>query len=222
MNPLFFRKNGEVIDYYRIFNLKPGYSPEILRSKFCELIKKCHPDSSGKIIPKQSEIISLIVNGYRVLSDSDLKREYDNLLIDDKLKEYSFIIPVSRIKYSFSLSEVIKSKTKNKKINHKYLLKKFGQDVEIFINKAESIKGARAYIELPSRTICPVCSGMDNSCYLCNGLGRINSISVLEIVIPQGIKKAEKYMFDLTGMKPDSATNFTMRTISVKIILLTT
>ncbi len=219
MNPLFYGKDGVVINYYRMFKIKPGCKPEAIRSRFCELIKKFHPDTAGEVTSSQSEIISVIVNGYRVLSDAKLKKEYDSLLINDKLKNHDFIIPSARIKYNLSLSKVIKSRTDDKKIRHTDLVKKFGHDVEILINRAESINGSKAYIELPSKTICPVCAGMDSSCYMCEGLGRITSISILEVNIPRGVHSGEIYNFDLTSMKPDSSTNFTLRTISVKITI---
>lgn len=220
MNSQFFDKNGRIINFYKMFNIDSNVSQDQLRASFSMLIKKYHPDTAENKIKNSGEIISLIINGYRILSDVDLKRNYDIELINENLKNHNSIVPGNRIKYSFSLGEVLKLNLNPKKMKRNHLLSKIGQDVEVLITKLEALTGAKAFIELPSRTSCPVCLGESSNCYLCDGLGRIFSRSLLEVKIPSKTKTDFKKEFNLLKMKPDNFTTFSMSSITIKITIV--
>ena len=61
-------------DYYRILEVIPEASPEVIRAAFRALMLKYHPDVKG-----DTEKTMLIAEAEEVLSDPDKKRDYDNL-----------------------------------------------------------------------------------------------------------------------------------------------
>ena len=84
----------------------------------------------------------------------------------------------------------------------------------------ESKKGAAAYIELPARMHCPVCAGQNHACHVCNGIGRINTTSQLEVKIPPGIEDGTIIDVDLIKIKPDRFTSFRAGSIRIKITII--
>ena len=96
-------------------------------------------------------------------------------------------------------------------------MRAFGQDIEIFITPKESLKGAIAYIELPSRMTCYVCYGEDRFCNVCNGVGRIPTASHIEVKIHPNTKTGSCIDIDLMKTRPDRLTTFTMKNIRIKI-----
>ena len=59
-------------DYYQILGVPENADEETIKKAFRELAKKYHPDRGG-----DAEKFKKIVEAYRVLSDKNLKREYD-------------------------------------------------------------------------------------------------------------------------------------------------
>lgn len=59
-------------DYYEILGVPEGADEETIKKAFRELAKKYHPDRGG-----DAEKFKKIVEAYRVLSDKNLRKEYD-------------------------------------------------------------------------------------------------------------------------------------------------
>lgn len=59
-------------DYYQILGVPENADDETIKKAFRELAKKYHPDRGG-----DAEKFKKIVEAYRVLSDKNLRREYD-------------------------------------------------------------------------------------------------------------------------------------------------
>mgnify|MGYP001116239423 CR=1 FL=1 len=116
----------------------------------------------------------------------------------------------------------MKTRLLNKRIRRVERVRKFGQDVEIFITSAEARKGIVAYVDLPTRVVCPLCSGSDRDCHVCRGVGRIASTTMLEVTLPPPIKDGAKLEFDLLAARPDRLTSFTMNTLRVKVSMMGT
>ena len=219
MESSFYDKNGNIIDYYTIFNLPHNAALEEVRTAFRNLIRKYHPDTSVTQYDHIAEKIDLIIRGYRVLSNEISRFEYDRHLFKDRSTSsdgYS-IISKKRIRYSASLKEMLKARLLPKGVKHKDILFNFGQDIEISISAAEAKTGAIAYIELPARMICPVCKGSDPHCYICRGIGRINTSSQIEIKIPPHVDDSTYIDVDLMKMKPDNSTSFCLHNLRIKI-----
>ncbi|MCP4134990.1 MAG: DnaJ domain-containing protein [bacterium] len=215
-------KNGNIIDYYTIFNLPYDAGTEEIKSAFRSLVKRYHPDTSrdnsGELLKK----LDFIIRGYRILTDSASREKYDKLLFD-KIKPARnnyLIIPKKRIKYSASLSEMLKARYLPKKIKRKDIIKNFAQDIEIFISSIEAKKGALAYIELPARMTCPLCTGSNPECHVCRGVGRIHTSAQLEVEIPPRIADGTRIDVDLTKLKPDRLTRFHGRSIRIRITVM--
>jgi DnaJ-class molecular chaperone len=125
-----------------------------------------------------------------------------------------------RIKYSASLADMLKARLRPGMMKHRDILHNLGQDIEIFITPIEARLGAVAYIELPARMYCPLCSGSDAACYLCNGIGRISTSSQLEVRSPPHVDDSTTIDIDLMGMRPDRGTSFTMKSLRIKITII--
>ncbi len=221
MQKPFIDKNGNIIDYYSIFNLPNHAETGEIQSAFRRLIKRYHPDTAGMLKDNAIEKINLIITGYRILIDEAARKTYDRVLFNSrKTKSQEIIIPKKRIKYSVSLSEMLKARMRPGVMKRKDIIFNFGQDIEILITQIEAIRGAVAYVDLPARTYCPLCRGRDSNCYLCSGIGRINTTSQLEVRIPPHVDNSTFIDIDLLKMKPDKNTSFTSKGIRIKITVM--
>ncbi len=222
MPGLYYDRNGNIIDYYAIFNVPYDAQEDAIKSAFRALIKRYHPDTSISHSESHLEKVELIIRGYRILTDEDSRREYDRaLFLSRDPRAGSFLmVPKKRVKYSASLSDLLKARLDPKKIRRRDILASFGQDIEIFVTSIEAKKGAVALVELPSRMYCPLCQGGRGDCYLCGGLGRISTSSQIEVRIPPHVDDSTYIDVDLMRMKPDRFTSFTTRSLRIKITII--
>lgn len=223
MLPSCYDKNGNIIDFYTIFNLPGTAGADEIRSAFRDLIKRYHPDTASVKSDNLTEKLDLIIRGYRILIDNDLRMEYDRILFQSrKVDDRGYaIISKKRIKYSATLGEMLKARLTPRGMKHKDILYNFGQDIEIFITPVEARKGALAYIELPARMTCPLCMGSHSrdkaKCHVCNGVGRIHTTSQLEVQIPPHVDDTTYIDVDLIRIRPDKLTSFTVKNLRIKI-----
>ncbi len=222
MEKTYYDRNGNIIDYYTIFGIPHDADDEAVKSAFRRLIKQFHPDLSPGSSEHLVEKIDIIIRGYRILLDEDIRRDYDRELFQHGSARPAGrqMISRKRIKYSASLADMLKARLRPGMMKHRDILYNLGQDIEIFITQLEAKLGAIAYIELPARMYCPLCSGNDAACYLCNGIGRISTSSQLEVRIPPHVDDSTTIDIDLMGMKPDHGTSFTMKTLRIKITII--
>jgi hypothetical protein len=89
----------------------------------------------------------------------------------------------------------------------------------VFITPVEATRGAVAYIALPARMQCPLCSGSNPHCHVCKGIGRIPTTSQLELTIPPKLQDGTLIDVELIKMKPDTLTTFRARSIRIKITI---
>jgi len=217
----YFDRHGNIIDYYTIFNIPRDAGIDQIKSAFRSLIKKYHPDTSPSNYDHITEKIEIIIKGYRVLSDEISRIEYDRVLYNNKKTgpDGTAIIPKKRIRPSVLLSEMLKAQLLPKDVKRKDIMENFGQDIEIFITPIEARSGATAYIELPAKMLCPVCKGSDRHCYICRGIGRINSSSQIEVRIPPHVDDSTFIDVDLIRMAPDKYTSFCFKNLRIKITI---
>lgn len=215
-------EKGNIIDFYEILNIPYKAEKELIRSAFCNLIKIYHPDISGKDTDEERKKVDLIIKGYKVLIDDKLRQDYTKRLLSSQRYDSNgyLYLPKNRIKYSISLKDLVTTRLLSKKISRNDRIRKFGQDVEIFITPKESETGAVAYIELPSRMSCHVCYGEDRYCNVCNGVGRIPTVSHLEVRIHPGTDNGSFIDIDLMKVRPDRFTTFRMKNLRIKITVI--
>ncbi|MCP4726771.1 MAG: DnaJ domain-containing protein [bacterium] len=213
---------GKIIDYYEVLSIPYKAKKELIRSAFCNLIKHYHPDISGKNSDKDKKITDLLIKGYKVLINDNLRSDYNKQLFSElRFNEMGYVyLPKTRVKYSISLKDLLATRLLNKKIKHKDRIYKFGQDVEIFLTPQEIQRGAIAVVELPSRKNCYICYGEDPYCHICNGVGRIPGASNLEVKISPNTPGGTFVDVDLMKVRPDRFTIFRMRTLRVKISII--
>ena len=226
MLPVCRDKRGNIIDFYAIFNLPRTAGEGEIRSAFHALIKRYHPDTASVKSDNLTEKLDLIIRGYRILSDTDLRIEYDRILFTDSAVDrrgYS-IISKKRIKYSATLGEMLKARLMPKGLKRKDIIYNFGQDIEIFITSMEARKGAVAYVDLPARMICPLCMGSHSKvvakCHVCDGVGRIHTTSQLEVLIPPHVDDSTYIDVDMMKIRPDKLTSFNLKSLRIKISIL--
>ena len=222
MEKSYFDKKGNIINFYTIFNLHEDAGISEIKTSFRNLIKQYHPDTSRSQSERDTEKIDIIIKGYRILTDELSRREYDRFLFFNKQagNDDRIIISKKRIKYSSSLQNMLKANLLPKGVKRKDIIYNFGQDIEIFITPIEASKGATAYIELPAKMHCPLCIGSDPHCYICKGIGRINTSSQLEVRIPPHVDDSTMIDVDLLQMKPDKMTSFCLKNLKIKIVII--
>lgn len=218
-----YDKNGNIIDFYTIFNIASTAGADEIKSSFRTLIKRYHPDTATMISNNLTEKLELIIRGYRILIDDDMRIEYDRILFSNKKVDQRgyAIISKKRIKYCATLEDMLKARLLPKGMKRKDILLNFGQDIEIILTPMEARKGAIAYIELPSRMTCPLCGGshakVQSKCHVCGGVGRIRTTSQLEVMIPPHVDDSTYIDVDLMKMRPDKLTAFIMKSLKIKI-----
>ncbi len=219
MTGAYYDKNGNIIDFYAIFNIPYGAGDDEIKSAFRALIKRYHPDLSQSHSEQNAEKIEVIIRGYHLLIDEDARRDYDRALFQSRDPRAGAlpVIPKKRIKYSASLSELLRARLNPRRMKRRDILYNIGQDVEIFITPLEAKRGAIAFVDLPSRMYCPLCMGSRSECYLCQGTGRISSSSQLEVRIPPHVDDTTFIDVDLLNIRPDRFTSFTVRHLRIKI-----
>lgn len=212
-------RNGNIIDYYAIFNVPATADTDSIRSSFCALIKRYHPDLGGSSSEQAVDKIDLIIRGYRILADEETRRDYDRELFASRTRspEGTRIVSRKRVRYSASLTGMLESRFMPRGMKRKDILKNFGQDVEIILTRLEATAGAVAYVTLPTRSTCPYCMGSDPACHVCRGVGRIATTSQLEVRIPPHVDDSTIIDVDLLNLRPDKLTAYTMATLRIKI-----
>ena len=222
MNKPYCDDKGNIIDFYEVLNVPYKAKKELIRSAFCNLIKIYHPDISGQNADEDKKKVDLIIKGYKLLIDDELRRNYtEKLLSNSRYNSEGYVyLPKNRIKYSISLKDLLTTRLLNKKIKRKERIRKFGQDIEIFITPREAEKGAVAFVELPSRISCYVCYGENRYCHVCNGVGRIPAASHIEVKIHPDTQSGFSIEIDLMKLRPDRFTSFTMKSIRIKITII--
>jgi DnaJ-class molecular chaperone len=221
MNTTYYDHNGKMINFYEILNIPYHADKKLVRSAFCNLVRMYHSDITGKNTASDRERVDLIIKGYKLLTDDKLRAAYTQILFNKyRFNNDGYIyLNHDRIKYFMSLKDFVTEKMlisdfKNKKICRSM------HDIEIFITKTESEKGAVAVIELPSRMICTCCHGSQEYCHICNGVGRISAVSQVEIKIYPFIKYENIITIDLTKIKPGRFIYFALKKIKVKISII--
>jgi DnaJ-class molecular chaperone len=221
MNPLYCDKSEKVVDYYALFNLPYDCDDIAVKAAFRKLIKRYHPDITGKTGLLESEKVETILRAYRVLSDVDMRRDYDRALFQQQSSsaERFPVIPRKRIHYSVKLGDMLKLKQINKEAGRQDVLDAFGQDVEIMVTSLEAKRGAVAYIQLPARMVCPMCRNTPVDCPLCNGLGYVPTTSQLEVKIPPHVDNSTVIDVDMHSMKPSSSISFKNSRLRIRITI---
>ena len=219
-------KSGAIIDFYAIFNIPRTAEEGEIKAAFRTLIKRYHPDTATVASDNLTEKLDLIIRGYRILIDPDLRIEYDRTLFADRAVDrrgYA-IISKKRIKYSATLGDMLKARLMPKGMKRKDIIFNFGQDIEIFITSLEARKGVVAYVELPARMTCPLCMGshskVEAKCHVCNGVGRIHTTSQLEVQIPPHVDDSTYIDVDMMKMRPDKLTTFNLKSLRIKITII--
>ncbi len=222
MNKPYCDEKGNIIDFYEVLNIPYKAGKKLIRSAFCNLIKVYHPDIAGTDTDEDRKKVDLIIKGYKLLIDDNLRQDYTRrLLSKNRFSSEGYVyLPKNRIKYSISLKDLVTTKLLNKKIRRKERLHRFGQDIEIFITPKEAAKGAVAFVELPSRMNCRVCYGEDRYCHVCNGVGRIPTTSHVEVKIHPDTLNGTIIDFDLMKLRPDRFTSFTIKNLRIKITVI--
>jgi DnaJ-class molecular chaperone len=218
----FKNTKGDLINYYEILNVPHDATRSAIRSSFCSLIKMFHPDISGDESREHRRKTELLIQGYKILIDDTLRGEYDRELFAlERFSPEGYIrLPKKRVKYSMSLSELLKIRLLSKKIRHRDRIYNLGQDVEVFVTPSEARRGVVAYIDLPSRIACPLCYGEKSECHICHGVGRISSTSMLQLIVSPPIVHGSVMDVDLLKARPDRFASFTMKTLRVKISII--
>jgi len=69
------QNDGEIPDYYSILGVSNTDSQETIKKRFRKLVKELHPDKTKE--PEAEKKMAQINRAYEVLSDSELRKKYD-------------------------------------------------------------------------------------------------------------------------------------------------
>lgn len=208
------------VSFYDILNVPYHASLEEIKTSFRKMAKRYHPDTSSS--SESQSKFKLIMQAYKVLGNEQLKKAYDENILNDKVqfnggKGY-IKIPRNRIDYAASLKNLANSGLlAEKKIRRKHRLQSFGYDISITLTPSENKRGAAVYLSLPAKGACHVCYGSDMTCYLCEGMGSILSVEDLEILLPPNIPDGTFIDVNLRDYPPSKLSYFTLNQIKILI-----
>lgn len=226
----------KVKNYYKLLNVPFGASIEEIKKAFRELAKQYHPDVAGE---EYTEYFKEIVEAFQVLSEPESKKIYDEFykrvikerdwenleevnIKAENIKDigYPLVVPPSRIEYSITLRGLLERGLKifENTFKHEDFVEELGSDIVIYLTDEEVVFGSVAIIELPARKLCPVCHGERGvSCYLCGGLGFINTTEKIKIIIQPNI--LDDYIIEINpnDYKPYKFMDFNAKKLRIKI-----
>jgi len=71
-------------NHYEILGIKQTSTPDEIKSAYRKLVLKYHPDKSSD--PNAADLFMAITESYNILSDSESRKEYDRLLLVERLR----------------------------------------------------------------------------------------------------------------------------------------
>ena len=72
--------------HYENLRVARNAPPEVIRAAYRVLVQKHHPDKNNGN-PESARIVTLLNEGYRILSDPELRREHDRWIKDQELSQ---------------------------------------------------------------------------------------------------------------------------------------
>jgi DnaJ-class molecular chaperone len=203
--------------FYDILLIDCSADKNMIKESFRKLSMKHHPD-----INRDSEAdYRLIIEAYKTLVD-DTKREEYNRAIGIQIKsntEGFYRIPPNRVEYCLSMKALLQAGVKtDKRIIFSDMAKQIEQDIIINVTRNEIHSGSMGIIDIPSRSICPVCMGQVSSCYRCDGLGFVKTVEKFQFMIPCDAKNNEIYEIDFNDLRNKmNYWNLKMKRIRIRI-----
>jgi len=193
------------IDHYKILGVDKNCTNNELKKEYRRLMKKHHPDMNNG---QYSQIALDIISSYKILSDNESKRIYDETLRKKKRSG-------SYVYVNDEINNILFRKSDIKKLHD--------INISMTINNTDTIKSIRYArnerctecngIGYEKYTICRSCNGtgtaglinirkcnmcngdgilnMSNMCNICNGTGIINIMELINIEIPKNTNSNE-------------------------------
>ena len=94
-----------MINYYQVLHVQEGSARDEIRNSFRKLVKKYHPDKNKTNGISSEDKIKLLIKAYKTLTDSEKRVHYDNLLQNEKIRDfyYNDKVEAEREKYKYDL-----------------------------------------------------------------------------------------------------------------------
>ena len=208
----------EFEDYYQILGLSSDSTEEAVKERFRLLSKKYHPD----INPNSSVEYYRIIEAYKILSDQKSRAIYDrkrlSLLKIQMENQLSRLIRLGpeRVEYSIKLNEILSQGIQfNQTFDRDRFINHYGFDMIVYVHPLEVHLGAVVTIDIPVKSICPVCYGKKLDCYRCDGKGNVRTIEKAQFKIPATVQDD-----DILEIRSEDIINNNQTFIRVKKILI--
>ena len=220
----------DFVDYYEILGVDFGSSVDEIKSRFRHLAKLYHPDVSNKGDNTEKVDIDfrLILEAYKVLSDPNLRVQYDKEYLEHKSvsarhehrnEQKRNVVDPRRVEYNLSLVNISRAGFKiSKRFKRDDYLEELGEDIVVYLTDEEVRNGALLNIDLPAKAVCPVCYGGNRNCYLCDGRGVITVIEKVSVELPPNLEHLHTLVVDLKSYKPKrKIIRFSLPDIKIKV-----
>ena len=213
-------------NYYEILKIPINATTEQIKKSYRKLAKKYHPDLN-KDDNKAVEKFNLITEAYNVLSDRTLRLKYNEELFKIRVesKEEKKVLKKAKVKIIYSRSLGVLAKrgfflsTIPKHIRKRQDIK---YDIEVFIDYYDAQKGCIVDIDVPTKLICPTCTGNDPYCFFCDGKGYIIRATKIQVVIPKSPISGEIFEVDLSKIKQKNLAVFRVQKLRMKVVITAT
>jgi len=208
-----------MINYYDVLNVPFNATEDEIKRSFRKLVKLYHPDISKKL---EKEKLNLVLVAYEVLSNEEKRSLFDYEFFGKvySIDDNKIRLSKNRVRYSRALTELAKSGLLKKNFTRRDWNFHFKHDITIYITPSENSIGCIAVFDLPIKKLCPYCRGSERRCYFCDGIGRINSMQTLEVIIPKDTKHESIIEVDLLKACRVKFASYTLKYVKIKICIL--
>jgi len=206
--------------YYAILGISSSAKADEIKAAYRRLTKEFHPDNySGG-----SNIFQQIQEAYSVLNDNQKRRQYDQNLIDARVRvpfshkfssEPEHLLPEKQSAYIDDISLVRSFQTFTPSFEEifDWLWNNFSTldypksgwvqnlTIEVPLTKEQVLSGGNTRVMVPVRALCKICQGYGNvgpyECSRCAGEGAIVGEVPIVVAFPPGLKKDHVVMIPL-------------------------
>jgi len=170
-------------DYYGLLGLPLNATQSEIKSAYKLMAQQSHPDTNPKKTGAEEEFKAL-TEAYRVLSDPELRRRYNQSLEEHSLKP-EYHKPDSKISTFIDNFKRAAGPWPKRGSDLRYTLE---------LDLIDVVQGGRFQIKVPRLAVCSCCQTESSSkdCPVCTGSGQVQAVDQLIVSVPFGVEQGSR------------------------------
>lgn len=181
---------GNMKGFYTVLRIAPDSTIAEIKAAYRDLAKRLHPDRGG-----DPAMFCRVQEAYEVLSDANLRRDYDERLrrLPFGGRPYKTVVPSVQTEPLDVYDDLVD-----------VLARRFGLNRrsraagEIILSRAEAEKGVNLELQIPFQMICERCFGFGGTilsvCRKCRGRGMIDGSKKAYLSVDPGTRDGDVFL----------------------------